>query len=79
MFDVLLGRFRGVMRSVMEVALSRVGVVRRGLVIAGFVMFGGLAMMSSGVLVVLGCLGMMFCCLLGHVSSFGRGSWAGRA
>jgi hypothetical protein len=69
MLGVRLGRFRGVMRCVMKMPLGGVGVVRGRLVIIGFVVLGGFAMMSGGVFVVFGCLGMMLCCLLGHRSS----------
>jgi hypothetical protein len=78
MLNVLFGRFRSVMGGVMEVALGRVRMVRGGFVVTSFVMPGSLAMMSRGVLVMLGCLVMMLGCFLGHGFSFGRGSWAGR-
>jgi hypothetical protein len=55
------------MGGVMEVALGRVGMVCGGLVIARFIMPGGLAVMPSGVLVMLGCLMMVLGCFLGHV------------
>jgi hypothetical protein len=69
MLGVGLGGFRGVVRRVMKMPLGGVRVVRRGLVIIGFVMTCGFTMMTGGVFVVIGCLGMMLCCLFGHRSS----------
>jgi hypothetical protein len=69
MLSVRLGSFRGVMGRVMKMPLGGVGVVRGGLVIIGFVMTCGFTMMTGGVFVMVGCLGMMLCCLLGHRSS----------
>jgi hypothetical protein len=69
MLDVVLRRFRGVMRRVMEVPLRGVGVVRRRLVIAFFVMSRRFAMMARRVFVMFRCLMMMLCRLLRHSSS----------
>lgn len=66
MLDVQLGGFRAVMCSMMKMPLRGVGVMRGGLVITVFVMPCGFAMMSRGVLVMLGCLMMVLCCLFGH-------------
>jgi hypothetical protein len=69
MLDVQLGRLRRMVRGVVLVALGSVSVVRGCFVVAGFVVPRGLAMMSSCVLVVFGCLVMVFCRLFGHPSS----------
>ena len=55
------------MGGMMEVSLGGVCVMRRGLVVSGFVMPGGFAMVPRRVLMVFGCLTMMFCRLLGHL------------
>lgn len=70
MLDVQLGRFRRVVRHVVQVTLCRVSVVGRQLVVAGFVVLCGFAMMVGGMFVVFGCFAMMLCGLCGHVSSF---------
>jgi hypothetical protein len=73
MFDVVLRRFHRVMRCVVEVPLRALGVMRRRLVIAFFVVRRRLAMMTRRVLVVFRCFVMMFCRLLRHgASSFYR-------
>jgi hypothetical protein len=69
MLDVQLGRLRRMVRGVVLVALGSVSVVRGCFVVAGFVVPRSLAMMSSCVLVVFGCLVMVFCRLFGHLSS----------
>lgn len=58
---MVLGRFRRVMRRMESVAVSDMGVVGRFLVIAGFVMFGGFAMMNGSVFVVFGGFLVMLC------------------
>ena len=50
-----------------------VGVMGGYFMVAGFVVLGGFAMMPGGVFVVFGCSEMMFCGLLGHVSSIELG------
>jgi hypothetical protein len=65
-FDVKLGGFGGVMGGVMMMAMSGVGVMRGEMMIAGFVVACGFAMMAGRVFVMLGCFVMMFGCLLGH-------------
>jgi len=78
MLRVLLCRLCGMVTRVVPVTLGGVSVVGRRLVITGFVMPGGLAMVASCMFVVLGCLIMMFCRLLGHVSSLEIGpGWHG--
>jgi hypothetical protein len=69
MLDVLLGGFCSVVSGVMKMALRGVSVVGGGLVIAGFVMHGSFAMMTSCVFVVFSCFGVMFRRLLRHLSS----------
>jgi hypothetical protein len=69
MLDVLLGRLRSVMGSMVQVSLRGVRVVRCQLMISGFVMRRGFAMIPGRVLVMFCCLVMMFCRLLGHESS----------
>ena len=73
MLRVILGGFRGVVQGMVKVALSGVGVVGCGLVVTRFVMLGRFAMMPCSVLVMFGCLDVMLCCLLGHVSSSNLG------
>jgi len=68
--DVRLRRFRGVMRGVMKMSLSRMRVMRRGFVIAFFVVPGSLAMMMGRMLVMFGSFEMMLGSLLGHLTSF---------
>jgi hypothetical protein len=69
MLGVQLGCFGCVVSGVMCMPVRSVSVVRRSLVIAGFVMLGGLAMMMGGVFVVLSGVFVVFSSLLGHVSS----------
>jgi hypothetical protein len=69
MLDVVLRRFRSVMRGVVRVPLSGVRVVRRRLVIAFFVVSRRFAMMARRVFVMFRCLVMMLCRLLRHSSS----------
>jgi hypothetical protein len=70
-FDVGFGGFRGVVRGVMMMAMRQVRVMRGEMMIAGFVMARGFAMMPGSVLVVFGCFVMMLGGLLGHKSSLG--------
>jgi len=60
------GCFGCVMGCVMQMPLGCVCVVGGRLVIAFLVVSGGLAMMASRMLMVLGCFVMAFCRLLGH-------------
>jgi hypothetical protein len=69
MLDVQLGSFLGVMRGMVRVALRRVRVVGRLVMVARFVVRRGFAMVPSRVFVMFCCFVMMFCCLLGHKSS----------
>jgi hypothetical protein len=54
-FGVGLGGFRGVVGGMVKMALRGVGVMRRGVMIASFVVFSGFAMMAS-------CVFVMVCC-----------------
>jgi hypothetical protein len=54
---MVLRGFRGVMRRMEPMAVSDMGVVRRLLVIAGFMVFGSFAMMNC-------CVFVVFCRLL---------------
>jgi hypothetical protein len=69
MLGVRLGGFRGMVRGVMKMPLGGVRVVRGRLVVSGFVVLCGFFMVTRRVLVVLGGLLMVLCCLLGHKSS----------
>jgi hypothetical protein len=69
MFHVKLGRFRRVMRGVVQMSLSRVGVMRGRFVIPRFVMLGGFTMMMGRVFVVFRRFLMMLRRLFGHDSS----------
>ncbi len=64
--DVSLRGLSSVMRRVVRVAMSEVGVVCGLLVVTGFVVFGGFLVMPSSVLVMFGGLVMVFGCLIGH-------------
>lgn len=61
-FNVGLGRFAGMVRSMGMMTVSKVSMMCCGLVPASLVMLGGFAMMSGGVLVMFGCLVVVFCC-----------------
>jgi hypothetical protein len=61
-FNVGLGRFTGVMRSVGVMTVSQVSMMCGSLVPASLMMLGGFAMMSSRKLMVFRCLVMVFCC-----------------
>jgi hypothetical protein len=67
--DVVLRRFRRVMRGMVQVTLSGVRMVRSRLVVALFVMSRCCAVMARRVFVVFRCLVMMLCRLLRHSSS----------
>jgi hypothetical protein len=56
---VVLSRFFGMVNRVSEVAVRDVRMVPALHVVAGFMMFRGLAVMLGGVLMMLGCLMMM--------------------
>jgi len=75
MLDVLFSGLGSVVRSMVQVTLGGMSVVGRYFMVAGFVMLCSLAMVASRMFVVFGCFMMMFCRLLGHVSSleFGAG------
>ena len=59
-FNVGLGRFAGVVRSMGEMTVSKVSMMCRSLVPSSLMMLGGFAMMSSRMFVVFRCLVMMF-------------------
>jgi hypothetical protein len=54
------------MRRMLKVAMGSVGVVGRLVVVPPVIVFRGLAMMPRRVLMVFGCLAMVFCCLFRH-------------
>jgi len=66
---VTLCSFRRVMHGVLVMAMRRMRVVSRSLMVAAVVMIRRVAMMLRSVLVVLGRLAMMGCRFLGHSSS----------
>ena len=70
---VMTTRLGMVFFGVAGMAMGAVGVMRRLLVIAGFVMLGGFAVVLGGVLVMFGGFLMMFDGVLAHVLSRGDG------
>jgi len=60
MFHMRLGRFGAVMGRMLKVSVSGVRVVRSLLMVAGFMVAGSFAVVKSCLLVMLGCLVMMF-------------------
>lgn len=71
-FSVGLCGFGRVMRGVMQMTLSHLCVMSGLLVFTSFMQGGCVAMVARGVLVMVGCLAVMVCGLLRHVSSFGE-------
>lgn len=69
MLGVLLCRFRRVMRSMVEVTLRRMRVVRCHFVVAFFVVRRCFAVVARRVFVMFRCFVVMFCRLLRHRSS----------
>jgi hypothetical protein len=65
-FYVCLGRFRAMVRCVVQVSLCAMGVMSGCFVGARLMVLGRFAMMPCGVFVMLGCLVMVLGCLLGH-------------
>jgi hypothetical protein len=61
-FDVRLRGLGGVVRSVLMMAVREVRVMRGCFMLAVFVVLGGFLVMTSRVLVMLGCCVMVFCC-----------------
>lgn|GEM_PF-3615337 len=61
-FNVGLGRFAGMVRSMGLMTVSKVSMMRCGLVPASLMMLGGFAMMSGRVLVMFRCLVVVFRC-----------------
>jgi hypothetical protein len=68
-FDVSLRGFGGMMRGVMMMAMRQVRVMRGEMMIAGFVVARGFAMMPGSVFVMFGCFVVVLGGLLGHKSS----------
>jgi hypothetical protein len=68
MLGVMAARLGMVFFGVAGVAVRAVGMMRGLLVIAGFVVLGGFAVMLGGVLVMFGGLVMMLDGVLAHVS-----------
>ena len=63
-FDVRLGSFSGMVRSVIVMAMGEVGMVRSRFVPAALMMFRGFAMMSCCAVVMFCRLVMMLRCFL---------------
>lgn len=61
-FNVGLGRFAGMVRSMGLMTVSKVSMMCCGLVPASLMMLGGFAMMSGRVLVMFRCLVVVFRC-----------------
>jgi len=76
MLGVALGCLRGVVRRMMQVAMRDMGVMRGGLVVAGFVVLLGGLVVPRCMLVMLGGLAMMLDCVLRHGVPHGNGSVA---
>jgi hypothetical protein len=70
--------FGCVVRSVLQVTVCGVRVVRRRQMIVGLVVFGGFAMVTSRVVVMLSCFVVVLGCLFGHRSSLAGTSAEGR-
>ena len=71
--NVRLGRFRRVMRSMLQVPVCGMRVMRRRQMIVGLVMFRSFAMMPGRVLVVLRRFVVMLHCLFGQEALLGLG------
>jgi hypothetical protein len=67
--DVRLCCFRCMVCCMLQVPVCGMRMVRRRQMIAGLVMFSGLAVVTRGVLVMLCCVVVVFCCLFGHTPS----------
>ena len=65
-FDVVLGSFRGMVGRVSVVSMGYMSVVGGGFMFARFMMFGSFFVVVGGMLMMLGCLGMMMRCFLRH-------------
>jgi hypothetical protein len=66
MFHVRLGRFRGVVRGVLIMAVREMRVMRRRFMLPVFVVLGRVLVVMRRVLVMFGRCVMMVRCLLGH-------------
>jgi hypothetical protein len=67
--DVQLGSFRRVVRGMMQVTLRRVRVMSGLLMVPGFVVRSGFAMVPRRVVMMFCRLAVMLCSLLGQMSS----------
>lgn len=78
LLGVRLGGFRRVMHGVVVMAVSGVGVMRGEMMVSGFMVLGGFAVVASCVFVMFGGFVVMLGCLLGHVGLLRFEIWAGR-
>jgi hypothetical protein len=76
---VSFGSFRGVMSSVMMMAVGHVGVVSGQVMIAGFMVARGFAMMAGCVFMMIGSFQVMLSSFSGHRDSLSWRSKIGRA
>jgi hypothetical protein len=76
---VSFGSFRGVMGSVMMMAVGDMRVMSGQVVIAGFMVARGFAMMAGCVFMMFGCFQVMLNCFSGHRDSLSWRSKIGRA
>ena len=74
-----LGSFRGVMGSMMMMAVGHVGVVSGQVMIAGFMVARGFAMMAGCVFMMFSGFQVMLNCFSGHRDSLSWRSKIGRA
>jgi hypothetical protein len=79
MLGMQFGSLRGVMTSVMMMAVGHVGVMSGQVMIAGFMVARGFMMVTSCVLMMFGCFTVVLSCFSGHRGSFRFGSEIGRA
>jgi hypothetical protein len=68
MFGVELGRFTGVVHSVVMMAVGGVRVVSGEMMIPRFMVPRGFAVMMSGAFMMFCCSVVMLCCFSGHSS-----------
>jgi hypothetical protein len=68
-FHMSLRGFRGMMRRVMMMTARKMGMVRRKMMVPGFMMLRRFAMMTRRVLMMFGCFVVMLNGMLGHMSS----------
>lgn len=65
-FDVVLGRFCGMLSGMLVVAVGQVGMVRGFLVMTTLMMLGRLVVMAGCMCMVLRCVLVVLCRFLGH-------------